>query len=74
MSTKAYASIATAFKVEWDGKYCSQSCPQMEDGLCTKFSGTLQEQNLAKDLPEKLRWEACIDAVALFQHVALTSW
>lgn len=43
-----------------DTKFCEKTCPQLKDGLCTVFSHTLEERNIAKYIaPKILRSDAC---------------
>ena len=46
-----------------DGNMCHPWCPQMVEGRCNRFSGTLLEKETASDIfartGEKVRWQAC---------------
>lgn len=62
-----YASTLDTYPIVENGDYCSPTCPQLKDGMCLVFSGTLDEIEKAKLTAPgtKLRWEACKNGVAL---------
>lgn len=61
------SSLVEVFKIKVrDGEtMCDPECPQMQEGRCTRFSGTLAEQEIARDIfarcGDKVRWQACVD-------------
>lgn len=72
MGFNAVSGMFTSFKIVLsdDKKYCSPKCPQMRDGLCTKFGRTIEERENAKEHhPFSPQYESCKMGMKLVQEV-----